>query len=87
MRQLPQKDVYLTVSFNLKNADGTTYKTYTDIPVKWDDVNPLLTWKAGYLYTYYLVINNIDEKLEISFTATLTPWENISGSLSTDLEK
>lgn len=87
LRQLPQKDVYLTVSFNLKNADGTTYKTYTDIPVKWDDVNPLLTWKAGYLYTYYLVINNIDEKLEISFTATLTPWENISGSLSTDLEK
>lgn len=87
LRQLPQNNVTVVVSFDLVQADGTVFKHYENVPVKYDDNNAILNWNAGYLYTYYLVINEIDKKLEVEFTATLTPWENISGSLSTDLEK
>ena len=87
LRQLPQKNVTVVVSFDLVQPDGTVFKQYKNVPVKYDDNNAILNWNAGYLYTYYLVINEIDKKLEIEFTATLTPWENVSAELSTDLEK
>lgn len=91
--QIPQQDVSLSVSFLLYKADGTLYQTFTDVPVEYelDGIHhPLHTWQSGYIYTYYLVLGangNVPDQLEIEFTCTLTPWEDISGSLSTDLEQ
>ena len=85
--QIPQDGVKMTVSLKLLKADKTDYKTLADIPIKLDDNTDVFNWKPGYIYTYYLVIGGIPDKLEIEFTCTLTPWEDITGSLSTDLEQ
>ena len=85
--QIPQDGVKMTVSLKLLKADQTDYKTLADIPIKLDDNTDVFNWKPGYIYTYYLVIGGIPDKLEIEFTCTLTPWEDITGSLSTDLEQ
>ena len=85
--QIPQDGVKMTVSLKLLKADKTDYMILADIPIKLDDNTDVFNWKPGYIYTYYLVIGGIPNKLEIEFTCTLTPWEDISGSLSTDLEQ
>lgn len=85
--QIPQEHVTLCVSFKLYNMDGTIYKEFTDIPIQMEDGTRQYNWLSGYIHTYYLIIGDIDEKLELTFTATLTPWEDVSGSLSTDLEQ
>ena len=63
---------------------------YTDIPVvaKLEDGSTVSSydWASGYIYTYNIVVNRFSV-LPFEFTATVTPWENISGSLDTDLEK
>ena len=84
--QIPQDGVKMKVSLKLLKADKSDYKTLTDVPIKLDDTE-VFDWKPGYIYTYYLVIGGIPDKLEIEFTCTLTPWDDISGSLSTDLEQ
>lgn len=86
MVQLPQKDIQMTVSFDLYYGDGV-YMHFSDVPIRIDDESDHLEWISGYLHTYYLVIGEIDDKLEITFTATLTPWEDVDASLNTDLEK
>ena len=85
--QIPQDGVKMTVSLKLLKANHNDYKILADIPIKLDDNTDVFNWKPGYIYTYYLVIGGIPNKLEIEFTCTLTPWEDISGSLSTDLEQ
>ena len=88
--QIPQKDVEMTVSCTLRRGDGSVYKTYTDIPVSLlldGSYQPHHDWLPGYIYTYYLVISGVDDKLELQFTCTLTDWDDIPGSLSTDLEQ
>ena len=85
--QIPQDGVKMTVSLKLLKANQRDYKILADIPIKLDDNTDVFNWKPGYIYTYYLVIGGILDKLEIEFTCTLTPWEDISGSLSTDLEQ
>lgn len=84
--QLPQKDVKMTVSLKLMQPGSTLVKEYINVPIKLEDNTEVFTWQSGYIYTYYLILD-FTNQLEIQFTATLTPWENISGSLSTDLEK
>lgn len=89
--QIPQRNVELTVSLDLYH-DGI-YQHFEDVPLRIELEDQPGTyqysfdWLSGYIHTYYLVIGEIADKLEITFTATLTPWEDISGSLSTDLEK
>ena len=85
--QIPQDGVKMTVSLKLLKANHNDYKILADIPIKLDDNTDVFNWKPGYIYTYYLVIGGIPDKLEIEFTCTLTPWEDITGSLSTDLEQ
>lgn len=85
--QIPQDEVKMTVSLKLLKANQTDYKPLADIPIKLDDNTDVFKWEPGYIYTYYLVIGGITDKLEIEFTCTLTPWEDITGSLSTDLEQ
>ncbi|MBQ0045924.1 MAG: hypothetical protein KBT33_00230 [Prevotellaceae bacterium] len=85
--QIPQEQVQMTVSFKLYKMDGTLYKAFSNVPVKLDDDTQVFDWKSGNIYTYYLIVTGIDDKLEINFTATLTPWDDVSGILNTDLEK
>ena len=86
--QIPQENVTMTVSFKLLYcSDHKLYKEYKDVPIKLEDDSHKFNWKSGYIYTYYLIVGGVRENLEISFTATLAPWEDISGSLSTDLEQ
>lgn len=93
MMQIPQTQVRMMVSFDLMREDGTLYQRFTDVPVRLeiedhpDEYQYTFDWKSGIIYTYYLVIGSVDDGLEITFTATLTPWEDVTGSLSTDLEK
>lgn len=93
LMQIPQEGVQMKVSMDLYLVDGDDLLDVPlhDIPVKvsLDGSEPtdLNNWQSGNIYTYYLIIDNVGEKLEIHFTATLTPWEDISGSLSTDLEQ
>lgn len=89
--QLPQEKVQMIVSFDLMNEDGALYQRFTNVPVRLeidiDEYQYTFDWQSGYIYTYYLVLGEIEHKLAITFTATLTPWEDVSGSLSTDLEQ
>ena len=85
--QLPQEDVALTVSFKLRHMDGTLYKEFDHVPIHLEDGTTQYNWRSGYLYTYYLILSEIEEDLEITFTAILTPWEDVTGSLTTDLEQ
>lgn len=91
MAQIPQEDVRMCVSLKLMREDGTLYHEFTDIPVRLENEHGgydlQFDWISGYIQTYYLVLGDIDDKLEIEFTCTLTPWEDVSGSLNTDLEK
>lgn len=87
LAQIPQQEVQMTVSFRLMNGDGSLYRQYSNVPVKLED-SPSTnhSWISGYMHTYYLILE-FKEKLELSFTCTLAQWEDVSGSLSTDLEK
>lgn len=87
LAQIPQQEVQMLLSMKLMNEDGSLYKEYTDVPIKLED-SPSInhSWLSGYLHTYYLILT-FNEKLEFSFTCTLSPWEDVSGSLETDLEK
>lgn len=88
--QIPQVGVEMKVSLDLMQEDGSLLKKYTNIPVvlRLEDntIQENYNWVSGNIYTYYLILD-FDKNLEIQFTATLTPWEDISGSLSTDLEQ
>lgn len=90
MIQLPQENVKMTVSFKLRREDGSLYKEFTDVPIRYEldgSEHVVHNWQSGYIYSYYLVLGGIDDKLEISFTCSLEAWEEVYGSLSTDLEK
>ena len=87
LMQIPQEHVQLCVSFKLCTMDGNEYKTFNDIPIQMEDGTRQYNWLSGYIHTYYLIIGDIEDRLEITFTATLTPWEDITGSLTTDLEQ
>lgn len=93
LMQIPQEGVKMEVSMDLMLIDGDDVLVvpFRNLPVRLviDGQEPteLNHWKSGNIYTYYLIIDNVGEKLEIHFTATLTPWEDLSGSLVTDLEQ
>lgn len=93
MMQIPQEGVQMIVSFDLMREDGTLYKRFENVPIRLErDDQPgeyqyTYDWRSGFIYTYYLIIGEIEDGLEITFTATLTPWEDVTGSLSTDLEQ
>lgn len=84
--QIPQKNVELCLTMNL----GGTDKPFVWVPIKVKpsaEADPIsqFTWEPGYIYTYYLKITEVN-KMEIEFTAVLTQWQDISGSIDTSLE-
>lgn len=87
LTQIPQEGVSMSVDFKLMNPDGTLFRKFTDVPVKLADGDYVFSWKSGYQYTYYLVLGTLSDGLEIQFTASVTPWEDVSASLTTDLEQ
>lgn len=86
-KQMPQTNLTMTVSLKLMNPDGTLYQEFKDVPVHTEDDDYTFDWVSGYRHTYYIVIGAVNDKLQIFFTATLTPWEDVSGQLETDLEQ
>lgn len=87
--QVPQSGVKLYVSFTLEPLSGEPY-TVTDYPLTITDsegnVVTEYTWRPNCLYTYYIVVNRLFS-YDISFTATVSDWEDIEGRTTTDLEE
>ena len=81
--QIPQQDVKLLISFDI---NGTPY---SDIPIavkSGENTIDSFTWESNKIYTYYINISDL-KPLTIEFSAELAPWTEVTGSISTDLEK
>lgn len=87
LAQIPQEGVKLSVDFKLMNADGTLFREFVDVPVKLADGSYVFDWKSGFQYTYHLVLSSLGNGLDIQFTASVNPWEDVTASLETDLEQ
>ena len=87
--EVPQNNVQLFVSFTLQPSTGNDY-TIVDYPltITQEDGTEanLHTWRPSRLYTYYIKIARLFS-YDISFTATVSDWEDLEGSISTNLEK
>lgn len=101
--QIPQTGVQLTLSFDVSgleydsdftSADGqivydqaSHVAHYTDIPIQ-DKSNNLsaFDWESNYIYTYMIKVSEF-YPLTIDFSAELTPWTDVYGSIETNLEK
>ncbi len=87
--QVPQSGVKLFVSFTLEPLSGEPY-TVTDYPltITNSDGNVVseYTWQPNCLYTYYIVVNRLFS-YDISFTATVSDWEDLEGRINTNLEE
>lgn len=101
MLQIPQQGVKLSISFDVygldyksdfTSSDGKivydkSAKTihYTDIAIKDDDVESF-EWESNNIYTYLLKVTEF-YPLSIDFSAELTPWTDVYGSIDTNLEQ
>lgn len=87
--QVPQGNVQLTVSFTIHPTTGEELKVENQ-PLKITDANgnevSEFSWEPNHLYTYYIVVRHLFNH-EISFTATVADWEDISGKIDTNLEE
>ena len=100
--QIPQQNVKLTISFdvigvkykedftNTTNGGKITYTKatetvhYENVPI--GDSNGLVSWAPNTIYTYVIKVNEF-YPLSIDFTAELTPWSNVEGTINTNLEQ
>lgn len=82
--QIPQQNVKMTVTVTIGDV------TYNDEPVALVQSDGTIvdsfTWDPNTIYTYYIKLHRF-EPHPIEFTCSVEPWDDISGSLSTDLEK
>lgn len=90
--QLPQNGVKMHVKMKIRKEDGSERTFFYDYEItkenQPDDAPDPTHWIAGCIHTYYLILDIKDEQLPILIvTATLTPWEDVTGSLTTDLEQ
>ncbi len=87
--QLPQSNVQLYASFTITPTTGEPL-TVTDQILQIVDANgntvDSFTWEPNHLYTYYIVVRHLFNH-EISFTATVADWEDVSGKIDTNLEE
>lgn len=100
MLQIPQQGVRMTISFDVYGLDYKTDFTspdghitydkasktihYTDVPLK-DDNTDSYDWESNNIYTYIMKVTEF-YPLTIDFSAELTPWSHVYGSLETNLE-
>lgn len=87
--QLPQNGVKLHIKMKICKEDGTERFYFYDYEIKKEAQSEDPThWIAGCIHSYYLCLELDGESLPIlTVTATLTPWEDVTGSLTTDLEQ
>ena len=87
--QLPQNGVKLHITMTINTEDNNKRTVFYDYEIKQETENVDPThWIAGCIHTYQLCLELDDKGLPIlTVTATLTPWEDVTGSLSTDLEQ
>ena len=81
--QIPQQDVKLLLSFDINDTP------YSDIPIavkSGETTIDSFTWESNKIYTYLINISDL-KPLTIEFSAELAPWTEVTGSISTDLEK
>ncbi|WP_139294639.1 fimbrillin family protein [Xylanibacter ruminicola] len=81
--QIPQQKVKLLLSFDINDTP------YSDIPIavkSGETTIDSFTWESNKIYTYYINISDL-KPLTIEFSAELAPWTEVTGSISTDLEK
>lgn len=73
----------------INTEDNNRRTVFYDYEIKQETENVDPThWIAGCIHTYQLCLELDDKGLPIlTVTATLTPWEDVAGSLSTDLEQ
>lgn len=83
-------ELTLDANSNITYEEATHTTHYKDIPViaKMDDDTDVTSydWKPGFIYTYNIIVNRFSMH-PFEFTATVNAWENVTGSLETDLEK
>ena len=88
MTQVPQENVKLTVSLTIEPTVGDPF-TLTDVPLTLTDTDgnkvDRFTWKPNCFYTYYIIVRKLFSH-DISFTATVSDWEDVDGKIDTDLE-
>lgn len=82
--QIPQQNVEMTVT--VKIGDVTYHDEHVVLTLPDNTTTTQFTWDPNTIYTYYIVLQRFDPR-PIHFTCVLQPWQDISGSLSTDLEK
>ncbi|MBQ6055042.1 MAG: fimbrillin family protein [Prevotella sp.] len=81
--QIPQQKVKLLLSFDINDTP------YSDIPIavkSGETTIDSFTWESNKIYTYLINISDL-KPLTIEFSAELAPWTEVTGSISTDLEK
>lgn len=86
--QLPQNGVKLHIRLTVRKESGEEHFYFHDYEIQKgdNDIDPT-HWLAGYMHTYYLCLTLDDEGLPIIIvTATLAPWEDVSGNLNAGLE-
>lgn len=99
--QIPQHGVRITISFDVYGLDyksdftspdgHITYdkaaKTihYTDVPIEDAGIDSF-DWESNYIYTYIMKVTEF-YPLTIDFSAELTPWTDVYGSIETNLEQ
>lgn len=76
-----------SISYDEEN-DVTVYKDLILTPTL-DDGRTVdrVDWEENTRYTYYIVVSRYFLHEIVVCTCTVTPWEEVSGSLSTDLEQ
>lgn len=76
-----------SISYDGEN-DVTVYKDLILTPTL-DDGRTVdrVDWEENTRYTYYIVVSRYFLHEIVVCTCTVTPWEEVSGSLSTDLEQ
>ena len=88
LTQVPQENVKLTVSLTIEPTVGDPF-TLTDVPLTLTDTDgnkvDRFTWKPNCFYTYYIIVRKLFSH-DISFTATVSDWEDVDGKIDTDLE-
>lgn len=83
MLQIPQQNVKLSISFDINDTP------YSDIPIavnNGENTIDSFTWKSNKIYTYLINISEL-KPLTIEFSAELTPWIDVYGSIETNLEQ
>ena len=86
--QVPQSGVQISVSLTLATKTGKDVKENEELQITNADGSTTseFTWLPNRFYTYYIVVKQLLSH-DISFTATVSDWENVTGEIETNMEE